>query len=659
MSAQPAGWPEGLPYRPHLRFCSLGNENVAEVMESFRLACERIGYATSVDAAPSIDNADINIFFFAMGLGLPSDADLPPNAIVVNFEPALPELLAEQPGYQRLLQRAHVWEYSLENLMQHQALGIFRSDYVPLTFEPLTTPVVPESQVLDDAGQDIDVIFFGETTTQRVQVLEALSACGLRVVYPTGQAWTPAQRDALLPRAKVGLNMRKAGQAATAEMPRLSILLRHRKAVVSELYPHSEVPPAVRDAVEGCSRDELVDRVRALVADAPRRRALEKAGPAALLGLQPQHEVLATAMQRYLAAARQRLACQQALGTSDTGFKVSTLTVTRNDEAHIADALASMAAQTLAPHRIIVVDDASTDGTVAVIRERMKADPRLSRLLLLQAPVPMGWAAAAQWGLSQAHGDGLALWPASVRSDATRLQVQAAFLRILPAVGAVGSWYTAAGPGDDGEPAIRRLPETHPQILAGLLAHMPREQPLLMGSLMLALPRVRQSGLGFDATLGEFAWLGLLLELVKGHALLANLHVGLSHCMGSRATAAPMPREVTALAHLRERLLPLVFPDLPSADAQRLARLYGLQWAPDASDATALLREIAHACQQQDDAHAATVLRGECLRVLAVYAQGGRLAPGYVQALMREPLLRDFLAPLGERVYAFSGGRTP
>ncbi|QOF79549.1 hypothetical protein [Variovorax sp. 38R] len=47
------------------------------------------------------------------------------------------------------------------------------------------------------------------------------------------------------------------------------------------------------------------------------------------------------------------------------------------------------------------------------------------------------------------------------------------------------------------------------------------------------------------------------------------------------------------------------------------------------------------------------MLRGESLRVLAVYAENGRLAPGYIDTLMREPLLRDFLAPLGERLRAF------
>ena len=641
------GWPEHFPYRPHLRFCSLGNENVAEVMQSFRLACERLGFTTSVEGVPSVDNADINLFFFAMGLSLPSDEELPSNAIVVNFEPALPQLLERMPGYRRLLERAYVWEYSLENMAHHRALGIFRSDYVPLSFEPLATPLVPEAQVLDDAQQDIDVIFFGETTPRRLQVLEALKSAGLRVAHPFGTPWTPAQRDALLPRAKVGLNMRKDDSTATAELPRLSILLRHRKAVVSELYPHSEIPAVLRSAVEGCAKEELVVRVRALVADAPRRRALERAGPRALESLPPQHTILAGAMRRYLAATSQRLASRRAVAATDHVSRVSVLMVTRNDAAHVADALDSIAAQTLAPHRIVVVDDASSDGTVAVIRERMNSDPRLAGLRLLQAPEPMGRAAAAQWGLSQAEGDWLALWSPDVRAEANRLQVQAAFLQGSPAVGAMGAWQSS------GDAGIRRLPEMHGHILAGLLAHMPCEQPLQMGSLMLSLLRIRQLGLGFDATFGRFAWMGLLIALVADGALLANLDVVLGRERGI-APEAPAEADVVALFHVRERLLPLIFPGLPSADARRLARLYGQHWAPDASDATALLREMASACERHEDVHVVTALRRECLRVLDVYAANGRLPPGYADELMREPLLRDFLAPLGERLLSFA-----
>ncbi|WP_432729917.1 glycosyltransferase [Variovorax sp. W6] len=645
------GWPEHFPYRPHLRFCSLGNENVAEVMESFRLASERLGYTTSVEAVPSVDNVDINLFFFAMGLSLPSDEELPPNAIVVNFEPALPELLERLPGYRRLLERACIWEYSLENMVWHQALGILRSDHVPLSFEPLATPLVPEETVPDDARQDIDVIFFGETTPRRLQVLEALKGAGLRVAHPFGKPWTPAERDALLPRAKVGLNMRKDDRTATAELPRLSILLRHRKAVVSELYPHSEIPAVLREAVEGCAKEELVDRVRALVADAPRRRELERAGPQALESLQPQHTILAAAMHRYLAAASQRLASRRAVVATDHVSRGSVLMVTRDDAARVADVLDSIAAQTLAPHRIVVVDDASTDGTVAVIRERMSADSRLAGLRLLQAPASMGWAGAAQWGLSQAEGDWLALWSPAVRAEANRLQVQAAFLQGSPAVGAVGAWQSF------GDAGARRLPEMHAQILAGLLAHMPCEQPLQMGCLMFSLPRIRQLGLGFDATLGRFAWMGLSIALAGDGAVLANLDVVLGREAES-APAAPTEADVVALLHVRERLLPLVFPNLPSADARRLARLYGQHWAPDASDATALLREMALACERHEDVHVVTALRRECLRVLEVYGSNRRLPPGYIGELMREPLLRDFLAPLGERILAFAPPET-
>lgn len=709
ISRTPDYWPVALPYRPHLRFCSLGNANVQEVMDSFRLACEQLGYSSS--SVPDINNTDINLFFFAMGLGWSYDVEMPPNAIVVNFEPALPELLASMPAYGRLLQRAYVWEYSLENMVQHQSLGILRSDYVPLTVDWQATPLLPAAQVLDDAQQDIDVIFFGETTPRRLQVLRALEGHGLRVAYPFGTAWTPAERDALLPRAKVALNMRKLDNSATVEFPRLSILFRHRKAVLSELYPHSEIPAVLRGAMEVCGYDELVDRVRALVADAPRRRELEQAGVDALRSLPPQHRILDAALRRYVAATAQRVACAtactSALSVAPELSRVSVLMVTCNNQAQIVQALDSIAVQTKAADELIVVDDASTYDTVALVRQRMAAAPRLANLRLLQVPCAIGWAGAAQWGLAQASGDWLALCDPTLVNQPERLQVQSAFLQASSDVAATGAWYVRSGvhaascaPIDgaaeevQGVEQVQRLPEMHEPILAALLAHQPVDTPLLMGSLMLSLRRVRAIGLGFDATLGAQAWQGLLLELVRDGGRLANMNLALCQRTPSPA-AAPVvvsaavaaaageaAHAVTqALAHLRARLLPLLLPHWPADETQRLPRLYGLHWSPDPIEAAALLRDMARACAGKGSvsvdpsvissasaspdnsadansaSHVAAVLRGEALRMLEVYAGHQLLPAHFIDSLLQDPLLRDFLAPLGQRLYSFNPPR--
>ena len=64
--------------------------------------------------------------------------------------------------------------------------------------------------------------------------------------------------------------------------------------------------------------------------------------------------------------------------------EVSVILITYNDAARLPRALASLQAQTLAALEIIVVDDCSTDDTVAIVEEAMAADPRVRLVRLAE-----------------------------------------------------------------------------------------------------------------------------------------------------------------------------------------------------------------------------------------------------------------------------------
>lgn len=66
------------------------------------------------------------------------------------------------------------------------------------------------------------------------------------------------------------------------------------------------------------------------------------------------------------------------------GPRVSIVMTSYNDEGFIAQALASLTTQTYRNLEIIVVDDASRDGTVAIVRAAAAADPRISVIALEQ-----------------------------------------------------------------------------------------------------------------------------------------------------------------------------------------------------------------------------------------------------------------------------------
>ena len=108
-----------------------------------------------------------------------------------------------------------------------------------------------------------------------------------------------------------------------------------------------------------------------------------------------------------------------------------------NKARHVADAIASVFAQTVAPHELIVVDDASTDGGRAIV-ERV-GDPRL-RLLSRDTPGPGGYA-ARNLAIERASGDWIAFLDADDRWLPDHLEHVAAAIARHPAIGGAATRY--------------------------------------------------------------------------------------------------------------------------------------------------------------------------------------------------------------------------
>jgi glycosyltransferase involved in cell wall biosynthesis len=81
--------------------------------------------------------------------------------------------------------------------------------------------------------------------------------------------------------------------------------------------------------------------------------------------------------------------------------KVSVVIPMLNARAYVADTLDGVFGQTVLPHEVIVVDNGSTDGSLAFVRERYPRDRVISE------PVP-GPSAARNAGAAAASGDLLA-----------------------------------------------------------------------------------------------------------------------------------------------------------------------------------------------------------------------------------------------------------
>ncbi len=109
-----------------------------------------------------------------------------------------------------------------------------------------------------------------------------------------------------------------------------------------------------------------------------------------------------------------------------------------NGERYLAEALDSVLAQTLTDFELVVVDDASTDGTAKILAAYRERDARIAVLTngenrQLAASLNRGLAACRAPLVARADADDVNL--------ASRLERQVAFLDDHPGVGVVGCWY--------------------------------------------------------------------------------------------------------------------------------------------------------------------------------------------------------------------------
>lgn len=115
----------------------------------------------------------------------------------------------------------------------------------------------------------------------------------------------------------------------------------------------------------------------------------------------------------------------------------------RDAVATLGACLDSLAAQTLADHEVVAVDDGSRDGSGEVLRARARSDPRLR---VLGTP-PRGLVPALNLALEEARAPLVARMDADDRARGERLLLQAERFERDPAVDVLGCRVRLAGTG--------------------------------------------------------------------------------------------------------------------------------------------------------------------------------------------------------------------
>jgi glycosyltransferase involved in cell wall biosynthesis len=148
--------------------------------------------------------------------------------------------------------------------------------------------------------------------------------------------------------------------------------------------------------------------------------------------------------------------------------RVSVVTTVYNGEPYFERAIPGILAQSYDDFEFIVVDDGSSDGTLARLREVARHDPRIR----VFAPGRLGAAAAYNYGVEQAQGEYIAHQDFDDRSYPDRLRFQVTFLDAHPEVGVVGAFFVQVDE-NRGERFARVLPTEHAAILAAMARYIP------------------------------------------------------------------------------------------------------------------------------------------------------------------------------------------
>jgi hypothetical protein len=207
---------------------------------------------------------------------------IPPQTIIFNLE----QMGADSPwgglAYIDMLKRQETWDFSRRNIYELSEM-LVDAKLCEIGYAEGLTRIEAEEK-------DIDVLFYGSVNRRRQRVLDELIERGLNVasvfaVY--GQ-----ERDALIARAKVVLNVHFYEMSKLFEIVRVSYLMANKVLVVSEVGLDEALEDPYRDGIIFSEYEGLVEKCCEAVAfTATKRQDIADRGYE-IFSARPQSEFL-------------------------------------------------------------------------------------------------------------------------------------------------------------------------------------------------------------------------------------------------------------------------------------------------------------------------------------------------------------------------------
>lgn len=252
-------------------------------------------------------------------------------------------------------------------------------------------------------------------------------------------------------------------------------------------------------------------------------------------------------------------------------MRVTVLMTLYNKGAFVRDAIQSVLASTLTDLELLVVDDASTDDGLEIVRSFH--DPRIR---ILESTQNTGRAAAANRGWDSARGDFIAVLDADDSMHPERLARQVAFLEDHDDVGVCGSWLQEFGTSDQ----IAKRPSEDPEIRAGSLFGL----PLAYNACMVRRSLLRERGIRCDPSWKTPGMDHLFLVSIGMYSHYANIPEVLTYYrIGEQNMAHGRDRTMDRFLLLRETFRQL---DIPVTDEEMSLHLMlgNMHTVPPTSD---------------------------------------------------------------------------
>lgn len=232
-----------------------------EVFELLYYSLTNLGH--QVTLSHEIERHSINILVGFHTVPPNSLKHSTPKTIFLNTEPLgikSAPILSQVKAWSK---KCEIWEYNQANI------DILKGKAKLFTFGyQKELERIPKMEV-----QDIDVLFYGAINERRKVILEAIEARGLKLYATFGMHGD--DRDKLVARAKVVLNMHYYEEVSLFEAVRVFYLMTNSKAVVSEVGPNTSIDQRYLPGIQASTYEALVDNCEFLVKNDAARLVLE------------------------------------------------------------------------------------------------------------------------------------------------------------------------------------------------------------------------------------------------------------------------------------------------------------------------------------------------------------------------------------------------